>query len=363
MPSHNIFSFKQKSQDFIVEEQLPFEPSGKGDALLVYIEKQNKNTMDIINHLCSTLKISRMTIGVAGLKDKRAITRQWISIYQSALKKLGGEKIFVDTLAQVSRILTITHHDKPIGLTTPIQNIFHIRLRAQKKLSQSEKHEAKKLIQNLFSSGFPNYFGEQRFGINGRNRKQGKDFIKWIDTIKDKKEIVFKLQAFASKMFNDYIDLKLKSTSPLVEGDIVLLSQSQEYGIFHQTQKVQYFHDAKWCPDFFYYPQQANKEIDYNAHTMYPTWPVIGYNTLLCNPKTAAGKIEQQFLKQKSLTPETLKIMEQYKVFGLRRQLTVYPSQTKLTYQSEDLLIRFALPSGSYASVLIDIMMQKLIKS
>jgi len=178
MPSHNIFSFKQKSQDFIVEEQLPFEPSGKGDALLVYIEKQNKNTMDIINHLCSTLKISRMTIGVAGLKDKRAITRQWISIYQSALKKLGGEKIFVDTLAQVSRILTITHHDKPIGLTTPIQNIFHIRLRAQKKLSQSEKHEAKKLIQNLFSSGFPNYFGEQRFGINGRNRKQGKDFIK-----------------------------------------------------------------------------------------------------------------------------------------------------------------------------------------
>lgn len=89
MQQKSVFSFKQKSQDFIVEEQLPFEPSGRGDALFVYYEKQNANTMDIIDHLCKILKISRMTIGVAGLKDKRAITRQRISIYQSALKKIG----------------------------------------------------------------------------------------------------------------------------------------------------------------------------------------------------------------------------------------------------------------------------------
>jgi tRNA pseudouridine13 synthase len=84
----SLFSFKQKSFDFIVEEKLPFKLDGKGDALFVYFEKQNKTTMEILDFLCKELKISRLTLGVAGLKDKDAITRQWISIYQSALKKM-----------------------------------------------------------------------------------------------------------------------------------------------------------------------------------------------------------------------------------------------------------------------------------
>jgi tRNA(Glu) U13 pseudouridine synthase TruD len=46
-----LFSFKQKSQDFIVEEKLPFTLSGKGDAFFVYFEKRNLTTMDIINFL------------------------------------------------------------------------------------------------------------------------------------------------------------------------------------------------------------------------------------------------------------------------------------------------------------------------
>ncbi|NCO98282.1 tRNA pseudouridine(13) synthase TruD [bacterium] len=44
--------------------------------------------MDVVNHLCKEFGISRLTLGIAGLKDKNAITRQWISIYKSALKKI-----------------------------------------------------------------------------------------------------------------------------------------------------------------------------------------------------------------------------------------------------------------------------------
>lgn len=60
-----LFNFKQKSQDFIVEEQLPFILKGKGDAFFVFFEKRNMNTMDVIDHLCKKLKISRMTLGIA----------------------------------------------------------------------------------------------------------------------------------------------------------------------------------------------------------------------------------------------------------------------------------------------------------
>jgi tRNA pseudouridine13 synthase len=85
----SLLLFKQKSQDFIVEEQLPFNLAGKGDAFFVFFEKRNKTTMEVIEHLCKTCNISRLTLGIAGLKDKTAITRQWVSIYKSALKKMG----------------------------------------------------------------------------------------------------------------------------------------------------------------------------------------------------------------------------------------------------------------------------------
>ena len=59
---NNLFNFKQKSQDFIVEEILPFKLSGKGDAFYVYFEKRNYNTMDIIRHLTINLDVSRMAL-------------------------------------------------------------------------------------------------------------------------------------------------------------------------------------------------------------------------------------------------------------------------------------------------------------
>lgn len=83
-----LFSFKQKSQDFIVQEELPFVLSGRGDVFFVLFEKRNLNTMDVVNHLCNAFGISRLTLGIAGLKDKRAITRQRICIYKSALKNI-----------------------------------------------------------------------------------------------------------------------------------------------------------------------------------------------------------------------------------------------------------------------------------
>jgi tRNA(Glu) U13 pseudouridine synthase TruD len=57
-----LFSFKQKSQDFIVEEVLPYKLSGKGDAFFVYFEKRNNTTMEIIDFLCKELNLSRLSL-------------------------------------------------------------------------------------------------------------------------------------------------------------------------------------------------------------------------------------------------------------------------------------------------------------
>jgi tRNA pseudouridine13 synthase len=166
------FQFKQQARDFFVSEILPFELDGEGDALFVYFEKRNITTHDVIDHLRERFKISRKTLGIAGLKDKRAVAKQWISIYNSALDKLGGEAVFIDALEEIVRIIQVDRHAFPIGMSTPIQNIFHIRLRSERRLGQEEKKQALEIVEELLHTGYPNLFGEQRFGINGKNRKQ-----------------------------------------------------------------------------------------------------------------------------------------------------------------------------------------------
>lgn len=177
--------------------------------------------MDVIKHLRKKFGISRMTLGVAGLKDKRALTRQWISIYDSALKKLGGERAFVDALAEITRVIETGRHGAPINLTTPIRNTFHIRLRADKRLGQSEKSHAIDFITKMLDDGYPNLFGDQRFGINGRNWKQGRDLMLGKSKLDDKREAIFKIQSRSSKLFNDYVRERKVKDYEMVDGDII----------------------------------------------------------------------------------------------------------------------------------------------
>lgn len=147
---NQLFSFKQKSQDFIVTEELPFTLSETGDVFFVFFEKRNLNTMDVVNHLCSTCNIPRLALGIAGLKDKKAITRQRICIYKSALKKIGGERAFISAIAEATTVLKTGRHTQPIGMSTPIKNGFYIKLRGNKKLSLKEKELSQKKIISLF---------------------------------------------------------------------------------------------------------------------------------------------------------------------------------------------------------------------
>ncbi len=50
-----LYYFKKQPEDFVVEELLDFVPSGNGDALYVFFEKRDTNTMDIINGLMKKL--------------------------------------------------------------------------------------------------------------------------------------------------------------------------------------------------------------------------------------------------------------------------------------------------------------------
>jgi len=352
-----LFSFKQKSQDFIVTEELPFTLAEKGDVFFAFFEKRNLNTMDVVNHICSTCNLPRLAIGIAWLKDKKAITRQRICIYKSALKKIWWERGFLDSIGEVATVVKSWWHTEPIGMTTPIKNSFYIKLRANKNLSLKEKDISNRKILSLCKKWFPNSFWNQRFGINGINPQQGSDLLQWKSNIRDKKDIIFKIQAYASKIFNEYLQSRTKKWLQAVDWDIIIdttNNKKNQFGIYQaKTKTVKLFDDIK-NEQFFRYPTITKSEVPFNPETMFITWPVPWYNLLLTPKDSFAGNKEKWLFDKHWISEKSLKLCKEYKIFWIRRPLWVFPQKVSVHFQGDDILLNFTLWSWSYASIMID---------
>jgi len=358
-----VFHFKQTSHDFYVHEHLPFKLKGHGDAFYVYIEKQNKTTYDIIQHLRSKFGISRMTLWIAGLKDKKAIARQWISIYDRALKRLGGEVAFINALAEVAQVVDTWRHPFPLNLSVPITNEFRIKLNSEKKLGQEERQQALDIVKKMMEQWYPNLFWDQRFGINWRNASQWWEIMTWQAREKfDRPEAIFKLQAYASKCFNEYAEKRNKNKK-ILDWDIVAWREDRAmtYGIYSHATKTVQSCEVKWTAgNFFFTPTPEWKEIPYVPQKMLVTWPIPWYNLPLCASETPAWQSEKKFLEDNDLDAESMEKYRDYKVYGLRRPLWVFPTKTKVKYVQDNMLINFTLPAGAYASIVVDTLLEKL---
>ena len=55
-------------------------PPGLGEHLFLWIEKRETSADQLTQHLARVLEIPRAEIGMAGLKDRRAVTRQYVSV-------------------------------------------------------------------------------------------------------------------------------------------------------------------------------------------------------------------------------------------------------------------------------------------
>ena len=130
-------------EDFIVEEVIKLKECN-GNYLYVKVKKRNWNTIDLINLISRKLNIRRRDIGFAGIKDKNAITTQYISINNCSAESLNKLKIKDVELTPLFR------GDKPIRMGGLIGNKFRINL----------GFKAKRI------DFIENYFGEQRFSKN-----------------------------------------------------------------------------------------------------------------------------------------------------------------------------------------------------
>src|SRR3569623_1675385 len=73
-------SFVSSAETFLVEELPAYLPSGQGEHTFLWIEKRELTTWDAVNTLARRLGGAPRDIGCAGVKDKHAVTRLWLSI-------------------------------------------------------------------------------------------------------------------------------------------------------------------------------------------------------------------------------------------------------------------------------------------
>jgi len=152
---------KANLEDFLVEETLGFGPDGGRAHWLLRVEKAGLDTLEVARSLARRLRIPVSDVGFAGLKDRRALARQWFTV-PAAPNSDALASYTEGSPEQGFRVLEACAHSRKLRRGALLGNRFQIRLRAV--TPPVDSGTLKQRLNLLATAGAPNYFGPQRFG-------------------------------------------------------------------------------------------------------------------------------------------------------------------------------------------------------
>ncbi len=161
---------KQRAEDFFVEEIALTEPSGSGEFIHLCIEKMELSTTETVDLLSKHFGVSRGDIAYAGMKDKQAVTRQAFSIHAPMLDPARANDIRDERV----RVLWVDRDDAALRRGGLAGNRFAIKVRG---VDASTAPAAYKALRELERRGVPNRFGVQRFGTRKNNHEVGRRLL------------------------------------------------------------------------------------------------------------------------------------------------------------------------------------------
>ncbi|WP_328774564.1 tRNA pseudouridine(13) synthase TruD [Deinococcus aquaedulcis] len=314
-------TLRQHPEDFRVEELPAYPLSGEGDHLFIQVEKRGHTTAHVLRELGTQLGVKDRDIGVAGLKDRHAVTTQWLSLPARYEARLGQFALSGVEVVQVTR------HTNKLGLGHLRGNRFVVRVRG----APGQAEQAARLLAQLQLGGVPNYFGPQRFGLGGLNAEEGLRVVRGESRVRDPRVRRFLTTALQSVVFNAFVSLRLEHGvfDALLRGDMAKK---------HDTGGVFQVEDAATES-----PRAARGEVS-------ATGTLFGKKV---RPLSAeAGELEQQALAALGLSPEMFHSRK-----GDRRLTRVFVEDASVQPQPDGYTLAFTLPRGSFAtSVLREIM-------
>jgi tRNA pseudouridine13 synthase len=308
-------------QDFRVEEVPAYPLSGEGEHLFMQLEKTGHTTAHVLRELGAQLGVRDRDVGVAGLKDRHAVTTQWISLparFEDRLPTFALEGV---------RVLETRRHLNKLGLGHLRGNRFVVRVRDAEGMAE----QAAATLARLAARGIPNYFGPQRFGLRGLNAEEGLRVLRGESRLRDPRVRRFLTTSVQSLVFNRFLSLRLERGvfDRLLAGDMAKK---------HDTGGVFLVEDAGAES-----PRAERGEVS-------ATGTLFGKKA---RPLTLdAGELEREALGSFGLTPEVFASRR-----GDRRLTRVFPEGGTVLPEEDGYTVAFTLPRGSFAtSVLRELM-------
>lgn len=311
---------RQQISDFKVIEQIPFEPCGEGEHLFIYLRKTGANTVYVARQLAKYFSVKEMLVSYAGLKDRFAVTEQWFSVHLPGKAQYDLSDLDIEGV----EVLRVARHNKKLKTGTLSGNKFEISLRDVTDVDDVEQR-----WQLINRHGVPNYFGEQRFGIDGGNLDRALELFSGTK-VKDKKKRGIYLSAARSYLFNYLVDKRVKQNHFMhpMTGDVFMLAGTQSVFVAEENDQT-------------IMERLLTKDIDITASM----W---GAGDLMSQADTQEleAEVKTQFAD----------FCAGLAKFGLkqeRRRIRLNISQSNLEIDGDVVKLSFFLPAGCYATTVL----------
>ncbi len=316
-----IARLRARPEDFVVEEILGYAADGEGEHALLVVEKRGHETQWVARELARFADISPVGIGFAGLKDRHAVTRQAFSVHLAG----RAEPDWSAFPHEGVRILSSQRHRRKLKRGALAGNRFTLGLRQV----EGDRERGERVLAALRDRGVPNYFGEQRFGRGGANVERARAMFAGKRV--DKRVRSMLLSAARSELFNRVLAGRVEDgcwDTPL-EGEIWALAGSRSW----------------FGPE----PFDDTLAARLAAGDIHPSGPLWGRGET-----PASGDAGTRERAVAAAAPDLVAGLVAAGMDQERRALRLLPQQLEWDWRDESTLeLRFALPSGSYATVVV----------
>lgn len=387
---------RQSNEDFYVEE-VPLQlPSGQGQNTWIQIQKNGRTTLDVVLDMAKAMHLSRKRTGFAGMKDRSAITRQWLCISNITPEELPD---FNEILHNVE-ILDIKANEKKLRMGQLKGNKFKINIRNTNNPSE-DVEIAQEVLESLKQTGVPNYYGYQRFGeVRSTTHLVGKclvegDVKKAVDTyignpnpeehdihyearklydegkLQDAYDLMPKSMRYEKSMIKQLTESQRKH-GDLTEKDYIRAIESlpkplkrmfvnayESYlfnKIVNERTKVginKYLpgdiiidSEERWIHDI----NEDTIQDDIDNFKVNPTAPLIGSKVPFA--EGIQGEIEQKVVDDENITKEDFMCPKTPKLgsHGIRRSVRFKIEDTHVEKLDDGIRVEFFIPRGCYAT-------------
>lgn len=331
---------KQFPEDFEVEEIPAYEPSGSGEYLYLWLEKRGMGADYFIRQVARRLGIPPADVGSAGLKDRQAVARQMVSVPDvgsERLTQLEGEGI---------RLLRVSRHGNKLKAGHLRGNRFRILIR---EVAANARERLPPLLARVQASGFPNYYGPQRFGRAGETVQIGLSLLRRSGSTENESPGAPGARAPRSR----FLRRLALSAAQAALFNHYLASRTHD-GLLHQVLAGDVMAKRPFG-GLFLAADMAREQARFTARETVHTGPIYGRKMYAAAHEAAVR--EAATLTAAGLTRDAFfgfgKLLQ-----GTRRHNVVYPDDLAAEHDADGIRLTFSLPAGSYATVLLRAIMK-----